>query len=115
MEELTIGILAKEAGVNVETVRYYERRGLIDQPRKPRSGFRHYSPDLIDRIRFIKRAQELGFTLEEITELLALRVDASSACDDVRHQAEIKIADISEKIKSLQRMKTDAYRIGQCL
>jgi MerR family mercuric resistance operon transcriptional regulator len=105
MEELTIGALAKEAEVNVETVRYYERRSLIDQPRKPHSGFRHYPPDLIDRIRFIKRAQELGFTLEEITELLALRVEPATACDEVKQQAEGKIADIAEKIKTLQRMK----------
>lgn len=105
METLTIGKLAAAAGVNVETVRYYEQRGLIEQPPKPRAGYRRYSPELIDRIRFIKRAQELGFILGEIVELLALRVEPTTACNDVKDQAEIKIADITEKIKTLQRMK----------
>lgn len=105
MEDLTIGILAKKAGVNVETIRYYEQRGLIQQPRKPHAGYRRYAADLIDRIRFIKHAQELGFTLSEIIELLALRVEPTTACNDVKDQAEAKIADITEKIKALQRMK----------
>ena len=105
MEDLTIGKLAKKAGVNVETVRYYEQRGLIEQPPKPRLGYRHYSPDLIHRIRFIKHAQELGFTLGEIIELLALRVEPTTACNDVKDQAKAKIADIAKKIKALQRMK----------
>jgi MerR family copper efflux transcriptional regulator len=105
MESLTIGTLAKEAGVNVETVRYYERRGLIDQPLKPHGGFRRYPSELVGRIHFIKRAKELGFTLQEISELLVLRVDPAKTCEDVRHQAEDKITNITEKISTLQRMK----------
>lgn len=74
METLTIGQLAKNAGVNIETIRYYERRGLIPEPPRRESGYRQYSPEFVTRIQFIKRAQELGFSLNEIAELLALRV-----------------------------------------
>ena len=70
--ELTIGRLAQSAGVNVETIRYYQRVGLLKEPEKPAYGYRHYPPDTVARIRFIKRAQQLGFTLEEISELLSL-------------------------------------------
>ncbi len=75
MENLTIGKVAKRAQVNVETVRYYERRGLIPQPPRRESGYRRYSQDTVARIQFIKRAKELGFTLKEISELLFLRFD----------------------------------------
>ncbi len=105
MSKITIGQVADQAQVNVETIRYYERRGLIAQPSRPKSGFRRYPEESVERIRFIKRAQDLGFSLEEITELLDLRIEASTACDEVKLQAEAKIADIAEKIKSLQRIK----------
>jgi len=105
MSKLTIGQVADQAQVNVETIRYYERRGLIAQPPRPKSGFRRYPQECIERIRFIKRAQDLGFSLEEITELLDLRIEASTACDEVKQQAEAKIVDIAEKIKSLQLIK----------
>ena len=104
MSTLTIGQVARQARVNVETVRYYERCGLIDQPPRPRSGYRQYAPETADRIRFIKRAQELGFALDEIAELLALRVDRETACDEVRAQAERKIADIEGRIRGLRRI-----------
>ena len=106
MKSLTIGHLAQEVGVNVETVRYYERRGIISRPAKPSSGYRSYPPEIVARIRFIKNAQELGFSLKEISELLELRVDPDSSCADVRQQAEVKVEDITVKIRSLQRMKT---------
>ena len=105
MDTLTIGSLAKEAGVNVETVRYYERRGLILQPDKPSSGYRHYSREEVSRIQFIKHAQDLGFTLKEITELLSLRVSPKTSCEEVKEQAITKIQDIQEKIQTLQSMK----------
>lgn len=105
METLTIGQLAKNAGVNVETIRYYERRGLIPEPPRRESGYRHYGPDFVVRIQFIKRAQELGFSLNEIAELLALRVDSNTVCSDVKQRAEVKIADIEAKIQTLQQMK----------
>jgi len=89
---LTIGQVAKEAGVGVETVRFYERKALIEQPPRPARGFRRYPPDVVRRIRFIQRAQGLGFTLREIGELLALRVEPATACGDVRAVAERKVA-----------------------
>lgn len=105
MEPLTIGQLARKAQVHVETVRYYERRGLLPKPPRRRSGYRQYSPEEAARIQFIKRAQELGFTLNEVAELLALRVNPDSTCADVKAQAEAKMVDISAKIHTLQRMK----------
>ncbi|GBE34469.1 mercuric resistance operon regulatory protein [bacterium BMS3Bbin06] len=105
MERLTIGKLAKQAEVNIETIRYYERRGLIPKPPRRESGYRQYPRDTVTRIQFIKRAKELGFSLREILELLSLRVDPATTCGDVKKRAEIKIADIEEKIRTLQGMK----------
>ena len=105
MATVTIGQLAKYAGVHVETVRYYERRGLIPEPPRRWSGYRQYSRDDITRLRFIKRAQELGFSLQEISALLALRVDPATSCSDVKKRAEVKIADVETKIQTLERMK----------
>ena len=105
MGNLTIGQLARKAQVNIETVRYYERRGLMLEPPRRDSGYRQYSEPDVTRIKFIKRAQTLGFTLKEISELLSLRVDPDTTCGDVKRRAEVKIADMEEKIKALQRMK----------
>ncbi|HDZ27130.1 hypothetical protein LCGC14_1680320 [marine sediment metagenome] len=105
MNILTTGQLAKKAQVNVETIRYYERRGLIPEPLRSESGYRHYSQDSIARIQFIKRAKELGFSLKEVSELLSLRVDPNTNCADVKRMAEVKITDIKEKIHALQRIK----------
>ncbi len=105
MESLTIGQLARQALVNIETIRYYERRGLIPEPPRTESGYRQYSWDAVARIRFIKRAQELGFSLREISELLSLRVDPNTTCADVKKRAEAKIADVEQKIEALQKMK----------
>lgn len=81
-DSLTIGILAKRGGVNVETIRYYQRRALLNVPSKPNGGFRRYSEESVKRVLFIKRAQTLGFTLEEIQGLLAL--DGRKACVETR-------------------------------
>ena len=105
METLTIGQLAKQAGVNVETVRYYERRSLLPEPPRTAAGYRQYSADALRRIGFIRRAQELGFTLHEIGGLLALRVEPDTNCDAVENQAEHAIARIEEKITQLERMR----------
>jgi MerR family mercuric resistance operon transcriptional regulator len=102
---LTIGQLAKKAGVNIETIRYYERRGLIPKPFRRESGYRQYTRHTLTRIQFIKRAKELGFSLREILELLSLRLDPDTTCGDIKKRAEIKIADIEEKIRILRRMK----------
>ena len=105
MPELTIGEVAKRAGVHVETLRYYERRGLIEEPPRTSSNYRMYPLESVRRIRFIKRAQELGFSLEEIGELLSLRATPKAHCGDVRRRAEAKLDDIDEKMRDLRRMK----------
>lgn len=102
-EELTIGRLAKVAGVNIETIRYYQRRGLLVQPLKPLGGHRRYALSAVSRVRFIKRAQQLGFTLEEITELL--RLEEGQNCRETRLLAEFKLAAIEKRIADLTRMR----------
>lgn len=101
--ELTIGRLADEAGVNVETIRYYQRRGLMAEPGKPMSGHRRYASDAIKRVRFIKRAQVLGFTLDEVGSLLEL--DEARACADTRELAAHKLHLIEEKLAALKAMR----------
>jgi MerR family mercuric resistance operon transcriptional regulator len=101
---LTIGRLAKESEVGVETVRFYERKGLIQRPRKG-DGFRVYRPEDSSRIRFIKRAQDLGFTLREIKQLLELNADPRTNCAEVRRRTDAKIAEVTAKIADLRKMK----------
>ena len=105
MRALAIGQVARRAGVGIETVRFYERQGLIEEPERRASGYRQYGEETVGRLRFIRRAKELGFTLKEIKELLALRVDPSTTCADVKSRAEAKIEDVQERIQSLQRIK----------
>lgn len=105
MEQLTVGELARRAHVNRETVRYYERRRLLPRPSRTISGYRVFSDDAVRRLRFIRHAKELGFSLNEIRELLALRVNSIDTCDRVRARAEIKLADIHKKIRALQHMR----------
>ena len=96
--------VAAQAGVNVQTLRYYERRGILEAPRRGSSGYRDYPRETVRIVRFIKRAQELGFTLMEIEELLRLRQDQTATCAEVRKAASSKIENIDQKIKSLQSM-----------
>jgi len=105
MKPLTIGHLAREAGVNLETVRYYERQGLLAKPPRSASGYRLFPSDAARRLRFIRRARELGFSLKEIRELLSLRVSRRTTSADIRTRAEAKIVDIEAKIKSLESME----------
>jgi MerR family mercuric resistance operon transcriptional regulator len=102
---MTIGQLAEDAGVNVETVRFYERKGLITQPSRPETGYRRYDQQTSRRIRFIREAQELGFSLTEIRQLLSLRVDPKTSCAQVKDAAESKIVSIDEKISTLKTMR----------
>ena len=97
---LSIGQVATAADVNVQTIRYYERRGLFPTPRLTPGGYRQYADDAVVRLRFIKRAQELGFSLREIQELLALRVRHAAACDAVERKARAKIALTIEDLTS---------------
>jgi MerR family copper efflux transcriptional regulator len=106
MSDLTIARAAGTAGVGVETIRFYERRGLIEQPRKPAGGgFRKYDADTIARIRFIRQAQELGFSLREIQDLLSLRADPGADCADVRTRAIAKRDEVERKITELGRIR----------
>ena len=102
---MKIGEVASRASVNIQTLRYYERRGLLPKPPRTGSNYRLYSDDSVRRVRFVKRAQELGFSLKEIKELLALRLRPTSRASDVKQRAEAKIADMEQKIRTLQRMK----------
>ena len=104
MVQLTVGKLAKASGIGVETVRYYEKRGLLPEPDRLPSGYRVYSGGTVNRIRFIKRAQELGFTLEEIQALLLLTDNPDADCEDVRNRAQNKITEIKTKMDDLQKV-----------
>ena len=111
--KLTIGRLADEAGVNVETIRYYQRRGLMVEPRRPGSGYRSYGLDALRRVRFIKRAQVLGFTLDEVGSLLDL--DQARACAGTRELAAHKLRVIDAKLADLKAMrKALTALVSQC-
>ena len=102
---LTIGQVATAANVNIQTIRYYERRGMFAAPRRTPSGYRQYGHDAVSRLRFIKHAQDLGFSLKEIQELLGLRVRHGAACDAVERKTRDKIELVQQRIRDLQRMK----------
>ncbi|MBI1733058.1 MAG: heavy metal-responsive transcriptional regulator [Gammaproteobacteria bacterium] len=115
METLKVGDVARRAGVNLQTVHYYERRGLLPKPPRTGSNYRAYPQDTVRRVRFIKRAQDLGFTLKEIKELLSLRAVPQTRCADVRDRAAAKVKDINEKVRTLRGMQKALTRlIGEC-
>lgn len=105
MDPLTIGQLARGAGVKVSTIRVYERHGLLPEPERSNSGYRHYASEDLDRLVFIRRAKELGFTLSEIRELLHLFDDPDTGCAEVLHQAQEKLADIEARLRDLKAMR----------
>jgi Hg(II)-responsive transcriptional regulator len=109
---LTIGEVAQAADVNVQTIRYYERRGLFAPPRRTSSGYRQYAEEAVSRLRFIKHAQELGFSLKEIQDLLGLRVRHGAACDAVERKTRQKIAVVEQKIRDLQRLQRTLDRLA---
>jgi len=107
MNELIIGKAAMKAGVGVETIRFYERKGLIEQPPKPLdTGFRVYPEETVQRIRFIRQAQEIGFSLRKIDELLSLRADPAADCAHVRERAAAKLEEVERKIEQLGRIRS---------
>ena len=112
-EHLTIGQVASNAGVGVETVRFYERQGLIERPGRRPSGYRQYQPDVVRRIRFIQHAKELGFSLHDVAELLALRVASDGTCAAVRERAQSKIEAIDAKIAALSGMRRALLRLSE--
>ena len=103
-ETFAIGALAQAAGVNVETVRFYQRKGLLARPERPARGIRHYGVEDLARVRFIKAAQRLGFSLDEIADLLEL--DDGTRCADARRLAERKLADVRARLADLERMES---------
>lgn len=105
MDGLTIGNVAKLAEVHIETLRYYERKGVVPRPPRTISNYRRFPEDTVRRVRFVKHAQELGFSLKEIKELLALRGTRGAGCRNVQQRAAAKITEIEEKIRSLQAMR----------
>lgn len=109
-DHFTVGQVAKQAGVNLQTVLYYERRGLISA-RRAESGYRIFGADAVRMIRFIKNAQALGFTLEEIKGLLRLRVGQSARCAEVRQRAERHMRDVEAKIEALAAMRSALSRL----
>ncbi len=111
MDSLTIGQLAGQTDVGLETIRFYEREGLIENPPRRPSGYRAYPPETIQRVRFIRTAKELGFSLKEIGELLSLRVDPVESCVHVKTIAEDKISDIEQRIRTLQRMRKTLQKL----
>lgn len=108
---MKIGQVAKQSEVGIETIRFYERKGLLAQPPQTYGGFREYSKEAIAKIRFIKRAKDLGFSLSEISELLTLETNPNATCADVRHRAVGKISAIQERVNDLQRMKRALGRL----
>lgn len=112
MAAMTIGQVAKQASVGVETIRFYEREGLIEEPARRASGYRQYDTEVVRRVRFIRHAKELGFTLREIKELLELRVEPDCHCGEVLELAQAKIADIEQRIEALLRMKQTLSKLA---
>ena len=104
LQSLTIGKLAKKAEISIDSIRFYERRGLIAEPLRTESNYRIYPAETADQLRFIKKAQKLGFSLDEIKDLLALQHDPAASKADVKIKTEEKIKDIREKVLYLTRM-----------
>jgi len=109
---LTIGQVADAADVNIQTIRYYERRGLFPTPRRTPAGYRQYAEDAVARLRFIKHAQDLGFSLKEIQEPLGLRIRHGAACDTVARKTRAKIGLVQQKIAGLERVKRTLERLA---
>lgn len=102
---LSIGVLARKAGVGVDTIRYYEREGLLPEPRRRASGYRDYDAGAVAQLRFIRRAKNLGFSLDDIRELLALSGDRGQGVAGVKARAEERLADVGHRIRELRRVQ----------
>lgn len=104
MNPMTIGQLARASGVRVETIRYWEKRGLIPAPARRDSGYRQYAPPAVERLRFIQAGKALGFSLREIGELLDLRLDPGARCADVKERVDAKIEDVRARIAGMRKI-----------
>ena len=115
MNTLTIGQVARQTGIGIETIRFYERKGLIDEPPRKDSGYRQYTEEVIRQLTFIQQAKTLGFSLNEIHELLSLRSQPGVTSREIKQMAQTKLGDIEQKIKMLKRMqKTLKNLVDQC-
>ncbi len=108
----TIGRLAEDAGVGVETIRFYERKGLVQKPKLGRTSFREYAKEDVARVKFVKRAQELGFTLREVKELLALEKNSRVRCSDLKDRVDAKLTEVDAKIEDLRQMKAALKKLS---
>lgn len=116
MAEYFVGQLAKEVGINLETVRYYEKLELLPKPKRKESRYRIYDEMDLKRLLFIKRAKELGFTLKEIKELFGLRIDFEAKCGDVKHLTEKKLKDVDNRIRDLKKIRSVLVKlINHCV
>src|SRR6516162_3244306 len=113
LQSMTIGQVAKLAGVGVETIRFYEREGLLNKPKRRQSGYRVFSAEVVGRIRFIKQAKQLGFSLREIRDLLFLRVDGRATAADVKVRVDAKISQIDSRLRDLKRMRGALVRLSK--
>lgn len=115
MSKMTIGQVARQSGVGIETIRYYERERLIPEPPRTAAGYRHYPVDSVRRLAFIRHAKALGFTLADIRQLLSLKAESSATSERVRQLAQEKLTEIREKIETLQKMAaTLEHLVDQC-
>jgi MerR family transcriptional regulator, copper efflux regulator len=115
MVSYSIGQISKQSGVSVETIRYYEREGLLEKPERKESGYRQYNEGVLDRLSFIQQAKNLGFTLSEILELLSLEIKTGTTSKDIKQMAQSKLDNIEEKIRLLKRMqRTLKDLVTQC-
>lgn len=112
MEKITIGKLAELSNVNTETIRYYHREGILKEPAKRANGYRYYEPDYITKITFIKKAQELGFSLKEIKEMLEINSKRKVTCDLVKKKVDAKISEIDEKINDLKKIRDSLTKLS---
>ena len=111
MTLLNIGQVAKQTGVTVETVRFYEKQGLVAEPQRSESGYRQYPKETVKRVRFIQHAKEVGFTLKEVGELLVLRQEPGKSCADIKLRATQKIETVDQKIQDLNRIREALVRM----
>jgi DNA-binding transcriptional MerR regulator len=110
---MTIGQVAKLAGVGVETIRFYEREGLLNKPKRKQSGYRLFGPEVVNRIKFIKSVKELGFSLKEIRELLFLRADSRGTAAEVKKRIDLKIVQIDRRISDLKKVRAALAQVSR--
>ncbi|MEJ2452320.1 MAG: heavy metal-responsive transcriptional regulator [Gammaproteobacteria bacterium] len=111
MTTLNIGQLARQTGVTVETVRFYEKQGLIAAPQRSAAGYRQYPRETIQRLRFIQNAKDVGFTLKDIGELLALREEPGTTCEDIQLRASDKLMEVEQKLRELTQIRNALARL----